>query len=98
MGVMRRAAAARVTAFRREGLIHIRLRANQCEAGERERPRRRRGLAGPLRLSLVLHAGACASLRLWRQLFQFAALTLGRDAFGGGLFPVALRMGAELMP
>jgi hypothetical protein len=31
-------------------------------------------------------------------LSQFSALAFGRDAFGGGLFPIALRMNAEIAP
>ena len=31
-------------------------------------------------------------------LFQFPALPLGRNAFSGGLFPMALRMNAEIAP
>ena len=31
-------------------------------------------------------------------LFQFPALTLGLNGFSGSLFPVALRMNAEIVP
>ncbi len=31
-------------------------------------------------------------------LFQFPALPLGRNAFTGGLLPMALRMNAEIAP
>ena len=31
-------------------------------------------------------------------LFQFPALALGRNPFGGSLFPVLLRMNAEIVP
>ncbi len=38
------------------------------------------------------------SLRRRIPLASLLALALGRDAFGGGLFPVALRMNAEIAP
>ncbi len=47
---------------------------------------------------LFPRARACASQRLGGSLFQFPTLALGRNAFSGSLFPVLLRMNAEIAP
>ena len=51
---------------------------------------------GSLLASLVTRAVARRSA--FGSLFQFSALAFGRDAFGGGLFTVGLRMNAEIAP
>ena len=52
---------------------------------------------GSLLASLVTRAVARRSA-FGGSLFQFSALAFGRDAFGGGLFTVGLRMNAEIAP